>query len=102
MRTITVAIDLTNAYYLRLAAIGIPTRDHRVFSSDEAIAVWTDFRDHNNLGGSDLKKGCGDVHDAKGQLVARISYNGRVWDTNNKPLDGLSGAEWIAAVTGKA
>ena len=91
------AIGLTNAYYLRLAAIGIPTRDHRVFSSDEAVAVWTDFRDHNNLGSSDMKKGCGDVHDAKGQLVARISYNGRVWDTNNKPIDGLSGSEWIAA-----
>ena len=36
-----------------------------------------------------MRKGCGDVRDATGNLVARISYNGRVWDGESLVHDAV-------------
>jgi hypothetical protein len=90
--------DLTNAYYLRLAVVGQVAREHRVFSSDEAVAVWCDYRNTLGFGASEMKKGCGDVTDSKGCVVGRISYNGRVWDASGKSVDGLVGRQWLAGL----
>lgn len=88
-------IDLTNACYLHLAAKGAPTYDLRVFDDAQASAVWNDYRDHFGFGGSAMKPRCGNITDQHGRIVARVSYNGRVW-IDGKPTDGMNAAEWIA------
>lgn len=50
-----------------------------VASSEDASRKMQAFIRANNLGASELGRDCGVVRDAKGAVVARISYNGRVW-----------------------
>lgn len=57
---------------------------------EEASRLWIEFREGDDsscesLGASDMRKGCGDVYKGA-KLFARVSYNGRVWDTNDKLL----------------
>jgi len=56
-----------------------------VASLREAALVCSRYRDEHNLGGRDWSGG-----DVKlgGKLVARVSYNGRVWDLKGKPVEG--------------
>ncbi len=61
-----------------------------VFDSDDAVKLFSLFRDGGGFGASELKKGCGDITDLSGKLIARISYNGRVWLPNGQPLDELT------------
>lgn len=49
--------------------------------------VWVTHRDREDLGASDCKRGCGDVKDERGNFVARVSYNGRVWDADGKEIE---------------
>jgi hypothetical protein len=70
-----------DGYRIHLAALGCKTFDLVVVDSNSAKEVFCQYRDSHNLGSSDLKKGCGDVTDANGKLVARISYNGNLWDS---------------------
>ena len=44
-----------------------------------ASAMLLHYRDEHSLGASDLHDRCGDVCANDGTLVARVSYNGRVW-----------------------
>jgi hypothetical protein len=65
--------------FLYLAADGCPTLRIPVASADAASALLSRYRDRFGIGASDLKKGCGDIRADDGTLVARVSYNGRVW-----------------------
>ena len=44
----------------------------------EAVAAWRAYRDLHDLGASDALGAL--VKDGAGKAIARISYNGRVWD----------------------
>lgn len=50
-----------------------------VTSLEDASRQWTEIRDRLGLGSSDMWRNCSEVRDAAGKLVARISYNGRIW-----------------------
>ena len=54
-------------------------RLHEVESLQEASAVCCAFRDANGHGASDMCRGFGRVTDMSGKLIARVSYNGRIW-----------------------
>jgi hypothetical protein len=59
-----------------------------VTSMEDARDKWNSFREATAAGVSEI--GCGiDVCDEAGRLVGRISYNGRMWDTDGK--------EWLAS-----
>jgi hypothetical protein len=65
--------------FLYLAADGCPTMRIPVASADAASALLSGYRDRFGIGASDMKRGCGDIRADDGTLVARVSYNGRVW-----------------------
>jgi hypothetical protein len=59
--------------------------------------IWVNVRDlaearerclhfivHNDLGGGNFSGG--EVRDDANKTIARVSYNGRVWDTNDKEI----------------
>jgi hypothetical protein len=72
--------------YLLLAAEGCPTIKTRVASADEASALFTQYRDEHGIGASEMKAGCGNIYADDGTLVARVSYNGRVWTPEGQLL----------------
>jgi hypothetical protein len=65
--------------YLNLAADGCPTLKIPINSATMASALLSRYRDHFGIGASDMKDWCGDIRAKDGTLVARVSYNGRVW-----------------------
>ena len=65
--------------YIFLAAEGCPTVEIPVASADTAAVLFTQYRDRHGVGASDMKEGCGNIYANDGTLVARVSYNGRVW-----------------------
>ena len=65
-----------------LAAIGAPTEKVEVATLAEASAAFVRYRNEYMFGGSGMKARCGFVYEGK-QRVARVSYNGRVWDAND-------------------
>jgi hypothetical protein len=65
---------------LYLAAKGCPTLRIRVSDSESASILFTRHRDSYGLCASDMKPNCGNVYDSAGAVIARISYNGRVWN----------------------
>jgi hypothetical protein len=66
-------------YTLHLAVSGRKPQFVPVSDSQQASAVFAAFRDSERFGASDMGRNCGVVTDDQGNLVARISYNGRVW-----------------------
>jgi hypothetical protein len=76
----------TSGGYIVLSARGIKTAHVPVDSADEASAIWWHFVQANALGASDLKRDSGQIYSNDKQLVARISYNGRVWTPDGKLL----------------
>ena len=77
--------------YLYLAAAGCPTLRVPVESADMASAMFRRYRDQNGIGASDLKRNCGNIYTTDGHLVARVSYNGRVWDPHGVLLQESAG-----------
>lgn len=70
---------------LKLSAVGLPTYRVPVTSAGFASSTMREFIDREGLGASDLKRGCGEVRNhSHRKLVARVSYNGRVWDPQGK------------------
>jgi hypothetical protein len=65
--------------FLTLAADDCPTLRIPVTSADVASALLSRYRDRFGIGASDMKEACGDIRDDDGTLVAKVSYNGRVW-----------------------
>lgn len=72
--------------YIKLAAKGCMAVNVPVASADEASRIWSDYRDANGLGASDMKSGCGNICEANGKVIAKVSYNGRVWDATGKTM----------------
>jgi hypothetical protein len=66
--------------FLYLAADACPTLKVPVASADQASALFQQYRDRYCLGASDLNEDCGALYAVDGRLVARVSYNGRVWN----------------------
>lgn len=56
-----------------------------VESIEDAQTKWRAFRDETKAGNSEIGNGV-EVFGADGKQVARISYNGRAWDTNDKEI----------------
>jgi hypothetical protein len=77
--------------YILLAARGCPTIKLPIQTADQAVAAWERYRDNNGLGASDLKRGCGEIKTFSGVLVARVSYNGRVWNPEGKCIQDIAG-----------
>jgi hypothetical protein len=65
--------------YLYLAADGCPTLRIPVDSADRASALFAQYRDQHGIGSSEMSERCGNIHATDGVLIARVSYNGRVW-----------------------
>lgn len=57
-------------------------RTFKVESLNDAQAKWIEFRDRTGAGVSSIGNGVR-VTDGAGRFVARISYNGRVWDSED-------------------
>jgi hypothetical protein len=65
--------------YIYLAASGCPTLRIPIQSADMASAMFQQYRDRNGIGASDMQPHCGSIFAGDGTLVAKVSYNGRVW-----------------------
>lgn len=61
-----------------------------VHSLRDAVRVWTRLRDENGLGASDMARATGQVVDCEGTYVARVSYNGRLWEPDGEGTDELT------------
>lgn len=61
-----------------------PNRMETVESFQEASKVCSEFIDKNELGGGNWTGG--NIYDENETLIARVSYNGRVWDLNNQEI----------------
>ena len=74
------------AGYVYLASISAPTVKVPVSTADHASAVFIRYRDQYGLGASELEVRCGHIYAHDGTLVAKVSYNGRVWSPDNRLL----------------
>ena len=72
--------------YIVLSAQGMKTTKVRVETADQASSIWWDFVRANLLGVSKLKRDSGLIYSDAGVLVARVSYNGRVWTPDGNTL----------------
>lgn len=66
-------------YQLTIATRGHLRQRVRVMTLKAASEHWCAHRDSFRLGASDMLRGNGNVKQG-GKLVARVSYNGRVWN----------------------
>jgi hypothetical protein len=80
------AITKAAGGYIYLAAVGCRTFKIPVESADMAAAMLCRYRDSNGLGSSQFKARCGNVYTDSGVLVAKVSYNGRVWSSKGELL----------------
>jgi hypothetical protein len=91
----TKAMAALQSAVIVLSARGLKSQRVPVVTADQASAVWSRFRDANNLGGSDLKRDSGHILSPDGSLIAKVSYNGRVWTPDDRllqePPDGPCG-----------
>jgi hypothetical protein len=87
MPTEPVKTDFGKTHRVRLAAVGAPALDITVTFADEASKVFCAYRDQYEFGASDMEPSCGNIYDSEGSLVGRISYNGRIWDGQNNPVE---------------
>jgi hypothetical protein len=85
--SIRIADLRTEQHYVHLVASGAPTFNIPVRFADEASEVFAAYRDRYEFGASAMKAGCGNIYDSQNRLVGRISYNGRIWDADGKPVE---------------
>lgn len=65
---------------------GVPKARKRVADLPEASKACLGYIAEHNLGGGSWSGG--DVHDERGTLVGKVSYNGRVWPPGGYTLNG--------------
>jgi hypothetical protein len=70
---------------LILSAEGVRRRAVPVADFSEASRAMREFVERNGLGASQLTGRCGEITAGPGGAVARVSYNGRVWDARPFP-----------------
>lgn len=71
---------------------------YQVASIADAVQMYSIARDNADHGASGMPTVS--IVSATGLHLYRISYNGRVWD-GDKPLDGMSGEQWVAHASAK-
>ena len=81
-----IATLITNGGFITLAAIGCPALRIPVASADMASAMLQRYRNLYGIGASDMSEGFGNIYANNGTLVARVSYNGRVWNPQGELL----------------
>lgn len=73
--------------YILLEAEGAPTIKKPVSDAEQASRALEQYRDQHGLGSSDFTENTGNlVEEGTGNIIGRVSYNGRVWDENNNPV----------------
>lgn len=80
---------------LVLSARGHGRRDVKIANVAEASIRWQQFREFEGIGMSDLDRQSGIIVGDSGELLAKVSYNGRVWHPDGKTADGRGGLGWI-------
>jgi hypothetical protein len=83
METRTIAV---RGGHLRLAALGCPTLDVPVSDAEQIVRIWERYRDEYGIGASQMDHGCGNLVAADGSVVARVSYNGGIWDMKGRRI----------------
>lgn len=86
---------LEASMYLTISREGSKPLRVRVPTSDIAVVLWKAYRDAEEMGGSDMGEGCGDIRDIKGNLIATVAYNGRVKLPDGSFLDGMTSEQWV-------
>lgn len=76
---------------LILKAVGAPFCRIPVKSADQARKEWEFYRDSYALGASECTPECGNIVDPAGNVVARVSYNGRIWSPSGELLEDIEG-----------
>lgn len=61
----------------------ILNRKYIAQSLADAAEIWNRVRDERNFGAS---RQCGADIMLDGEIIARVSYNGRLWDLNDKEI----------------
>src|SRR5690348_2255233 len=72
--------------YLVLSAVGLRTQRVPVSDAAQTVAIWSKWRDSNGLGASDLKQDSGNLVNENGTVVAKVSYNGKIWDYDGSQI----------------
>jgi hypothetical protein len=70
-----------------LAANGAPALSIAVQFADQASKVFCAYRERYQFGASEMEAGCGNIYNSLGVLVGHVSYNGRIWDASNNPVE---------------
>lgn len=86
----TRAVTKPSGYFV-LAADGCPTLRIPVTTADQASALFAHYRDRYGIGASDMSASCGTIHTADGTIVAKVSYNGRIWTPDGTLLQEPAG-----------
>ena len=60
-------------------AFGLESRRMVVANIQDASKMWAEYRDLSGMGVSEIGNG-GNVLDDNGKRIAKISYNGRIWE----------------------
>lgn len=69
----------SNPDFGQYGRMGIRPRWVKVASLAEASRVFREWVRQYNLGGGNCVRDCGEIRRAPKEVVARVSYNGRVW-----------------------
>jgi hypothetical protein len=70
-------------------SVRLPRRSIKVNNLAEAVAVCRTYIEEHELGGGNWTGGR--VTDGAGKEVARISYNGRIWEPGEYPTPEITG-----------
>ena len=74
-------------HHVYLAADGAPSLNIGVQFADQASKVFCAYRERYQFGASEMEAGCGNIYKSLGVLVGHVSYNGRIWDASNNPVE---------------
>ena len=74
-------------HHVYLAANGAPSLSIAVQFADQASKVFCAYRERYQFGASEMEAGCGNIYNSFGVLVGHISYNGRIWDASENPVE---------------
>ena len=75
--------------FIILCSNGAPSKRIAVQTADEASDLMRLYVDFYQMGVSAFKTGCGDIVTASGEIIARVSYNGRVWAPDGRLLQDI-------------
>lgn len=76
-------IDFTSGH---LAEVSVPLQFIKVDDLLSARSAYCELVARYELGGGNITSRCGRVCSQDGQRMARISYNGRVWDNDGNEI----------------